>query len=343
MGKVIDLTNQRFGLLTVLRQSGKDKSGKIMWLCKCDCGNEKIIRGGDLRSGKIQSCGCLHKQKLQEGYQKYLIERNKSPQYRINLINQKFGRLTVLEYDQETTIEKRKTTTNKISWWKCQCECGNVISVSTSALTSGHTKSCGCLKQEQASKMGKEYNLIGAKSHLVDLTGQKFNKLTVLRRAQTNTSSNKPRWVCQCDCGNIIEVSGECLKQGDTKSCGCLGKSVGEYIIRELLLKNKIPFLSEVKFPDLKDKGYLRFDFALLDKENKIVKLIEFDGRQHSDSSSIWHTEEVIKHDQMKNEYCQLHHIPLLRISYRDINKISLDYLLNNITIESAAGPSQEE
>ena len=59
-----DLTGQRFGRLLVLKKSDENiqkKSKLIMWHCICDCGNEVDIRSQDLRSGKTQSCGCLHK------------------------------------------------------------------------------------------------------------------------------------------------------------------------------------------------------------------------------------------------------------------------------------------
>ena len=57
----------------------------------------------------------------------------------------------------------------------------------------------------------------------IDLTGQKFGRLTVLSR----TDNNKHRqvmWLCQCKCGNFIVVRGYRLKDGHTKSCGCLNK-----------------------------------------------------------------------------------------------------------------------
>ena len=57
-----DLTGQRFGKLTVIERASKPEGVKgtaIYWLCKCDCGNEKIIRGSNLRNGMTQSCGCL--------------------------------------------------------------------------------------------------------------------------------------------------------------------------------------------------------------------------------------------------------------------------------------------
>lgn len=58
--KFIDLTGQRFGRLVVNKIMSKDKNNKIMWLCGCDCGKETVVRGSDLKNGKVRSCGCLH-------------------------------------------------------------------------------------------------------------------------------------------------------------------------------------------------------------------------------------------------------------------------------------------
>lgn len=63
MSRVIDVTEQRFGRLTVLGECGKDNFRQYMWLCKCDCGNIVAVRGYSLRSGNTQSCGCLQKDK----------------------------------------------------------------------------------------------------------------------------------------------------------------------------------------------------------------------------------------------------------------------------------------
>jgi hypothetical protein len=59
MGKFIDLTGQRFNKLTVLKQLKNDACNKKTWLCKCDCGNKKRIRGADLKNNRTKSCGCL--------------------------------------------------------------------------------------------------------------------------------------------------------------------------------------------------------------------------------------------------------------------------------------------
>ena len=58
--KMIDLTGQRFGRLTVIAKSDVIKSERIHWICRCDCGNiTKPIAGASLRRGETKSCGCL--------------------------------------------------------------------------------------------------------------------------------------------------------------------------------------------------------------------------------------------------------------------------------------------
>lgn len=59
--KLSDLTGMRFGRLTVLRQTESDKKGNARWLCKCDCGQEKIVLGYSLKS-RTRSCGCIQKE-----------------------------------------------------------------------------------------------------------------------------------------------------------------------------------------------------------------------------------------------------------------------------------------
>lgn len=67
MPKVIGLTGQRFNRLVVLRRVENDNEGRAMWLCKCDCGNERVVCGKLLRNGHAQSCGRLHHENLSRG------------------------------------------------------------------------------------------------------------------------------------------------------------------------------------------------------------------------------------------------------------------------------------
>ncbi|KKL97903.1 hypothetical protein LCGC14_1829790 [marine sediment metagenome] len=57
-----NLIGQKFGRLTVLKRMDNDKHRNSMWLCRCDCGKEKIICGYDLKRGHTQGCGCLRKE-----------------------------------------------------------------------------------------------------------------------------------------------------------------------------------------------------------------------------------------------------------------------------------------
>jgi len=65
VGNVIDITGQRFGRLIVIGRSlPNTKNRGTRWLCKCDCGNEKIILKGSLMGGKTKSCGCLQMEQI---------------------------------------------------------------------------------------------------------------------------------------------------------------------------------------------------------------------------------------------------------------------------------------
>ena len=63
--KVKNLLGQRFGMLTVIERA-ENIGDRAAWLCKCDCGGTKIVRSSNLQKGKTQSCGCKHKQQLEQ-------------------------------------------------------------------------------------------------------------------------------------------------------------------------------------------------------------------------------------------------------------------------------------
>ena len=62
MNRYIDLTGQTFNRLEVIKYAGSNKDGKALWLCRCDCGNEKVIVSKNLRLGLTKSCGCLQRE-----------------------------------------------------------------------------------------------------------------------------------------------------------------------------------------------------------------------------------------------------------------------------------------
>lgn len=59
MGKIKDLTGKKFGMLKVISRAGVKYNRRVIWLCKCDCGNEVEVGSELLIGGKTKSCGCI--------------------------------------------------------------------------------------------------------------------------------------------------------------------------------------------------------------------------------------------------------------------------------------------
>ena len=132
-----DLTGQIFGTLTVIKRMGHEQ-GRVRWLCRCECGNEKAVAARDLKAGKTKSCGCRQYQK----------GRNIS-----DIKDQKFGRLTAL-YPTEERDKKSSV------YWHCRCDCGNEVNVTADRLMHGAYRSCGCLKREYQKDIFKRLHMV---------------------------------------------------------------------------------------------------------------------------------------------------------------------------------------
>lgn len=229
----------------------------------------------------------------------------------IDITGNKYNRLTVIR------IHPQRTKSNHILW-ECVCECGIEKLVEGQDLKSGKVKSCGCLNREKAAAKNRK-----------DLTNQVFGKL-MAKRPTKKRSGGYVVWECQCECGNLIEVSTNSLTTGNTTSCGCL-HSRGEEYISKLLLFNNIAFQNQKSYKDCVSPStgrVLRFDFFV---DNKY--LIEYDGILHFETENHgWNSEEMLKktqlHDKIKNEYCFENNIPLIRIPYTHLSQLCLEDLL---------------
>ena len=146
MGKLIDITGNKYNRLTVLEKTSQKSGSNYLWKCLCDCGNETLATKPALQSGHKKSCGCLHIE------QRSQLGKSKGK----NLMNQTFGNLLVIE-----KTNKRKD--GRIVW-KCKCKCGNVIEVSSHDLTVDKKEHCGCLTlkskgEQKIIKLLTDYNL----------------------------------------------------------------------------------------------------------------------------------------------------------------------------------------
>ena len=66
MAKPKNIEGKKFGRLTALKIVGRDRAGSCTWLCKCECGNEKVISARSLSNKSAKSCGCLASEKRRE-------------------------------------------------------------------------------------------------------------------------------------------------------------------------------------------------------------------------------------------------------------------------------------
>lgn len=301
MGKMIDITGQTFGKLTVLERDTKSKDTCVHWLCRCSCSNPELIsiRGVSLRNGHTTSCGNCNK---------------------FEMIGKTFGRLTILEIDDQ--YKDSHNIQQEGRYYKCRCSCSNqtIVTVYGANLVSGHTKSCGC-QRIQASKMNAN-----------DLSGQVFGFLKALYPT-AKRSNGKVVWRCLCLLdNNECEVASDNLIGGHTKSCGCL-RSVGEANIQKILQENNIIFEKEKSFDSLinpETSNKLRYDFYLPDYN----RLIEFDGMQHQSATGGWNNQESFekrqKLDKLKNNFAKQYNIQLIRIPYKEKDSITIDMLLGD-------------
>ena len=310
MGVIKDLTGQKFGSLTVLEITNERRNRQVVWKCQCDCGNITYVVGQALRSLHTTSCGCsFHKLRAED------------------LTGQVFGKLTVIERDFS------KQTQSRIAFWKCQCECGNFRIVDSSSLRNGsiiQCHNCATINRTQpdfSTRTGPIKNLIG----------NRYGKLVVQEMTNQKDNAGHIIWKCQCDCGKICQVASNRLTTYNTLSCGCLKTSAGEELIKNILIKNNINFISQYSFDDCisPKNSKLFFDFAVFDKYNKLAYLIEFDGQQHFIPVKYFGDNEQFEYnqlcDQIKNNYCKEHQILLIRIPYtKKANLTQKDVIIND-------------
>ena len=233
----------------------------------------------------------------------------------IDMTGQHIGKWTVIE-------KSNKKATHHNVYWLCQCECGTLQEICGTDLRKKRTLQCKhcagtiAIKNLQNVKHYKQSN---------NEIGKVYGQLTVLEKVKQTQGGSI--WKCKCSCGNEVDVRINNLHSGKTQSCGCI-KSRGETIISKILQENNISYKKEYSFEDLLgiNQGKLRFDFAIFDKNNYLIKLIEFQGRQHFENTLLWNNDNKI-HDEYKRKYCKEHSIELLEIPYYDINKITLEYL----------------
>lgn len=177
MTKIIDLIGKKFGKLMVIERANDYISPKgkhlVKWLCHCECGNNLITNGANLKRGFTRSCGCL-------------------PKSFSDLVGQRFGRLAVLEFDHK---EKHGY------WWKCVCDCGNFKVIRGMNLKTGATQSCGCYHKQRCSESASKGGDIASFNSLYlryKLGAKNRELIFSLDKTFFREITGKPCYYCGC-------------------------------------------------------------------------------------------------------------------------------------------------
>lgn len=144
-----DLTGKRFGRLLATEKTEELTADRnAIWLCKCDCGNDKNIAANSLTNGNTKSCGCLF-----TGYIESLRNKDKKKSVKSNNVYLKDGTsyrgidLSEKVFGKLTVRYPVKHESGRNTLWMCSCSCGNEKIVETISLTTFSCCSCGCKKR----------------------------------------------------------------------------------------------------------------------------------------------------------------------------------------------------
>lgn len=213
----------------------------------------------------------------------------------------------------------------------CKCKCGNITLMKLQAFRNGTTKSCGCYNLEVRKKICSD---IGKKKNYKDYSKENNIFYTFIEPINKYGKDGSRYWKIKCKkCGKEYEeipsqIISEKRKRGNNP-CSCYKKeSKGVLKIKLLLKNNNIDYVQEKTFDScLSPKGnLLKFDFYL----TELNILIEYDGEQHflpqnfgdKNKTGEKKLETQMEYDLIKTKWCENNNIKLIRISYKDYDKI---------------------
>lgn len=293
IGKTIDGTQLKILDIYV------NDNGKLMATTECSCGNIQDQWLPTILNGHTLSCGCKRLEAM----------ANNSLYYKDKYIGKIINDLTI--------IGMRQTESGGILW-NCQCNiCGKAEEINPKLVMERNWHiGCGC-KIRKASERRQKYtseSLVG--------TVTSGGKILQILKGTSGTTF----WKLECPfCKSEYIARAANIIAGNTRSCGCLGMSLGERLVEECLKEMQIRYKRQYSPKDLINQlnSRLYFDF-LIEIKSSLCGIVEYDGAQHYRFDKFTFRESpeenwelfnrLVANDKLKNQYCETHNLPILRL-----------------------------
>ena len=189
--------------------------------------------------------------------------------------------------------------------------CGGIYYASPSSMLEGH----GCLECYGKFQRDIEY----FKNKVFEEVGDEYAVLGEYVKAREKILMKHN--ICKCE----FMITPDSFLNKKTRCPKC-HVSKGEDLIYNYLFENNYDFSTQYSFNDCRNKNPLPFDFAIFNDQNNLHCLIEYDGKQHFKSVEFFGGESSFKqrkiNDSIKDEYCYINGIKLIRIPYWDFDRI---------------------
>ncbi|MEB6549073.1 hypothetical protein MXL46_08185 [Heyndrickxia sporothermodurans] len=200
---------------------------------------------------------------------------------------------------------------NNYSKLKWKCDSNHIFEMNWADFNSGRR----CAKCSGVYKRTNEEFL----KEVFDLVGNEYTFLEAFKGVDEKIK------VVHNKCNHEYEVTPyKFINVG--RRCPSCNESKGEKRVRDFLASKGIRYKEEYTFDDCKLQLPLRFDFAVFDKLDKLISLIEYDGKQHFKPFQYYGGVEYYKmnkiRDSIKNDYCKKKNIKLIRIPYTEYDNI---------------------
>ncbi|MBD8839502.1 hypothetical protein IFU39_16950 [Paenibacillus sp. CFBP 13594] len=222
----------------------------------------------------------------------------------------------VREWNYEMNSESPDSVTHgsvKVVWWTCnKCKSNYDMSVDGRAISGLNCPYC------VGRRVNDTNSLAQLRKDLLDEWNFERNS-SIISPHEVTVSSRKRVW-WKCKKGHEWEAV---IYSRSYVGCPRCKESKGELSVQRFLDANKINYKRQWTFSDCINKQSLPFDFAVLDKCNMIMCLIEFDGEFHYRPMMGEERLQYIQHnDKIKDDYCKDNNIPLIRIPYWEFKNI---------------------